>query len=207
MNSTKQTQVKTIIFGILGLSLAYAITRYQIFGSVPWKDLPFYILNKAISMSAFILLVLSLSLSTMQKMRWSIARGLIGSRAILTKSSFLLLLIHLLMSFLLFSSSNYEKFFVDDGSLTLYAGLSMLGGVVAFVILWSYQSDGESKNFDASVTFLLLFLLAMHLYFMGYEGWIDYANWYGSMPPISLVAFVLLLFAFIIRIKKFVTDA
>ena len=207
MYLNKHTQVQTVIFIIFGVSLAYAITRYQIFGSVPWKELPFYILNKALSLSAFLILLFALSLKAMQKKGWIIDISLIDSRASLAKSGFLLLIVHVFMSFLLFRSSYYGKFFADDGSLTLYAGLSMLGGVLAFVLLWSIQSDRDKHTdvllFTSPRKFisLLLFLLAIHLFFMGYEGWLKPMAWHGALPPISLVAFVFLLFASIVNLS------
>ena len=45
------------IIAIVSLfGLAYAVVRYHVAGPVPWKDFPFFILNKALSLSAFILL-------------------------------------------------------------------------------------------------------------------------------------------------------
>ena len=41
------------------LSIGYAVLRYHIVGPVPWKDFPFFILNKGISLSAFVLLTLN----------------------------------------------------------------------------------------------------------------------------------------------------
>ncbi len=34
-----------------------------------------------------------------------------------------------------------------------------------------------------------LVLGGLHLFFMGYQGWLNPAGWHGSLPPISLVAF------------------
>ena len=50
------------------LSLGYAILRYHIVGNVPWKDFPFLILNKGISLAAFIILTLNFTIkySTMK---------------------------------------------------------------------------------------------------------------------------------------------
>jgi len=48
------------------------------------------------------------------------------------------------MSFMLFSPSVYGKFFVDDGTLTMLGGLSMLSGVIAFVILWGYNMSFQT---------------------------------------------------------------
>jgi drug/metabolite transporter (DMT)-like permease len=103
------------------------------------------------------------------------------------------------MSFILFSPAVYDKFFVENGTLTLLAGLSMLFGVLAFVVLWGYNMSfqtflREDKAFIQFITsrrFMLFALLlgAAHLLFMGYEGWLEPAGWHGGLPPISLVAF------------------
>ena len=45
-----------IIANTVTISLIYVVLRYHIFGEVLWKDFPFFILNKGISLSAFILL-------------------------------------------------------------------------------------------------------------------------------------------------------
>jgi hypothetical protein len=97
------------------------------------------------------------------------------------------------------ANSAYGKFFDTDGTLTLLAGLSMLGGILAFVVLWAYnlsfqtflREDRAYISFITSRKFLLFALLlgAMHLFFMGYEGWLEPSGWHGGLPPISLVAF------------------
>jgi drug/metabolite transporter (DMT)-like permease len=92
----------------------------------------------------------------------------------------------------------YAKFFEADGTLTLPAGLSMLGGILAFVVLWAYnlsfqthlREDRSFIQFITSRKFLIwaLILGGVHLFFMGYQGWITPSDWQGGIPPISLVA-------------------
>ena len=53
----------------------------------------------------------------------------------------------------------------------------------------------EDKAFIQFITSRKLLLVAMllgavHLVFMGYDGWLDPSGWQGAIPPISLVAFV-----------------
>jgi hypothetical protein len=36
-----------------------------------------------------------------------------------------------------------------------------------------------------------LVLGGLHLFFMGYQGWLKPASWHGGLPPISLVAFTI----------------
>ena len=62
----------------------------------------------------------------------------------------------------------------------------------------------EDKVFVAFITsrkFMLFALLlgALHLFFMGYEGWLNPAGWNGGLPPISLVAFSIFLVGYLIN--------
>jgi len=114
------------------------------------------------------------------------------------------------MSFLLFSPAVYEKFFASDGTMTLLAGLSMLAGVTGFVVLWGYnmtfqtflRDDKAFIQFITSRKFMLFALLlgAAHLFFMGYEGWLQPAGWHGGLPPISLIAFAFFTAGYVINL-------
>ena len=133
-NSAGSIITLVVIFG-----LAYAVLRYHIMGPVPWTDFPFFILNKGISLSAFVLLTLNFGLGPLNNLGAKVPEGWLNARKALGMTGFLLVLIHALMSFMLFSPSVYGKFFEADGTLTLLAGLSMLGGVLAFVVLWAFN--------------------------------------------------------------------
>ncbi len=199
-----------IITIVLVFGLAYAVVRYHIAGPVPWKDFPFLILNKGISLSAFILLTLNFGLGPLSNLGVKVPEGWLNARKALGMTGFLLVLIHALMSFMLFSPSVYGKFFEADGTLTLLAGLSMLGGVLAFVVLWAYnlafqthlREDQAFIRFITSRKFLLTAMLlgAAHLVFMGYEGWLNPSGWHGGIPPVSLVAFAFFAVGYVINL-------
>ena len=187
-----------IITIVLLFSIGYAILRYHVVGPVPWKDFPFFILNKGISLAAFILLTCNFGFGPLNNLSVKLPAGWLNARKALGMTGFLLVLIHVLMSFMLFSPSVYAKFFEANGTLTLLAGLSMLGGVLAFVVLWAYnlsfqthlREDKAFIQFITSRTFLLWALLlgGVHLVFMGYQGWLNPSGWHGGIPPVSLVA-------------------
>ena len=94
--------------------------------------------------------------------------------------------------------------------LTLLAGLSMLCGVLAFVVLWGYNLSfqtrlSEDKAFIQFITsrkFLLaaMILGAAHLFFMGYKGWLNPSGWHGGLPPISLVATLFFVTGYIVNL-------
>ena len=127
----------SIVAVVILLSLAYAVIRYHLVGPVPWKDFPFFILNKGVSLAAFILLTLNFGLGPLNNIGVPVSASWLNARKALGMTGFLLVVIHAFMSFMLFSAASYAKFFAADGSLTLLAGLSMLGGVLAFVVLWA----------------------------------------------------------------------
>jgi len=187
-----------IIAVVLLFSIGYAIIRYHIAGPVPWKDFPFFILNKGISLAAFILLTCNFGFGPLNNLGVKVPKSWMNARRALGMTGFLLVLIHALMSFMLFSPAVYAKLFAADGTLTLLAGLSMLGGVLSFVVLWAYNLSfqthlREDKKFIAFITsrtFLIwaMLLSAVHLVAMGYPGWMEPAGWHSGIPPISLVA-------------------
>ncbi len=209
-NDAKTNSAGSIITIVLIFGLAYAVTRYHIVGPVPWKDFPFFILNKGISLSAFILLTINFGLGPLNNLGVKVYEGWLNARKALGMTGFLLVLIHALMSFMLFSPSVYGKFFEADGSLTLLAGLSMLGGVLAFVVVWGYnmsfqtflREDKAFIQFITSRSFLLWAMLlgAAHIFFMGYEGWLNPSAWHGGIPPVSLVAFAFFTVGYVINL-------
>ncbi len=207
---TNKNPAGIIILGTLLFSIAYVVVRYHIFGGVPWKDFPFFILNKIISLTAFVLLTYNFSFGSLKNIGIKIPENWIKSRNVLGMTGFLLVVIHVLMSFLLFTPKVYSKFFEPDGTLTLLAGLSMLGGVLAFVVLWTYNFSFQTQlhenkhfiQFISSRKFMLwaLVLGATHLFFMGYKGWINPLGWHGGIPPVSLLAFAIFIIGYLINL-------
>ena len=86
----------TLIF-----SIGYAVLRYHIFGPVPWKDFPFFILNKGISLSAFILLAFNFSFGPLKNLGVRVPESWLNTRKALGMSGFLLVLIHAMISLIL----------------------------------------------------------------------------------------------------------
>jgi len=206
----KNNAAVSLITGVLLLAISYAVLRYHVAGPVPWKDFPFFILNKGFSLAAFVLIACNFGFGPLRNLgvplpdSWLVARKAVGM------TGFLLVLIHALMSFLLFKPAVYANFFAADGTLTLLAGLSMLAGVLAFVVLWAYNLSfqtflREDKVFISFITsrrFLLVaFILGgVHLLFMGYAGWMKPGGWHGGLPPISLVAFAVFAMAYVVNL-------
>jgi hypothetical protein len=209
-NKKPKTHAWNIILWTFILSMVYAVIRYHIAGPVPWKDLPFFILNKGNALSAFILLTITFSLGPLKKLGMTVPGLWLKSRKLMGIMGFLQVFIHVIMSFILLSPAIYGKFFAPDGTLTLFTGLNLLGGITAFIFLWIYNisfnmelnKDKDLISFITSrnVTLFAFFMAGAHLFFMGIEGWLKPEGWHGGLPPISLVGFVFFLIGFIINL-------
>ena len=210
MNSeSERNAAGTIIATTMLLAVAYAIFRYHILGDVPWKDLPFFILNKGLAFGAFALITLNFSLGPAKNIGLPIPSSWLNARKSLGMSGFLFVLVHSFIAFMLFSPASYGKMFIDDGTLTGAAGVSMLAGVLSFVGLWAYNLSfqtflREDRAFIAAITsrkFLMwaLTLGGLHLLFMGYSGWLEPGKWHGGLPPISLVAFAMFVAGYVLN--------
>lgn len=199
-----------VIGGILITAMAYAVLRYHIAGEVPWKDFPLYIFNKGLALGGFVLLSFNFTLGPAKQLGLPVPQTWLDTRKALGMTGFLVILVHVLMSFMLFSPASYQSFFEADGTLTGLAGISMLTGILSFVFLWalnlSFQTYlREDTAFIAFITsrkFLVwaLALSGLHLLFMGYAGWLSPSGWQGGLPPISLIAFAFFVIGYVLNL-------
>ncbi|PWJ41778.1 hypothetical protein [Sediminitomix flava] len=211
MNTRKEKSKATeIIIISCFISIAYAIIRYHILGEILWKDLPIYILNKGIALSAFILLCINFSIGPIQNLGINVPQKFMNARKGIGTIVFLLTLVHVCMSVLLFTPTVYKQFFLENGTLTLSGGISLLGGIIGFILLWVYDSVfktslKEERQFIAffrSRKFILTATITggIHLFFMGLNGWMTPEKWYGGLPPISLIGIICFSFSYFINI-------
>lgn len=187
-------------------SISYAILRYNIFGQIPWKDLPFYVMNKAVSLTAIILYTISPISKFLNKNRTQIPEKRIDTNNTIEGISFSLIIVHVFLSLMLFKPEIFAKFFEKNGTVNLLGGISMITGIISFVLFCGIKlnslSNIKRNNIlyfsKFSLNVIMVFIMA-HLFFMGYKGWITPEKWQGGMPPISLIAFVFSSFGLLTR--------
>lgn len=182
------------------ISFAYAIIRYNIFGDVPWEELPVYIVNKAIALTVVLLLLVSI----ITKNNFKSVRGTFW------KLIFILASIHVFISFRLLGPEYFKKFYSAYelniiGYLTLFFGITAFAGII---ILNSEKllptQRGKlivPESIKKVIRTLIPFFIVAHLFTMGFKGWITPNKWPGYLIPISLIAFVGMVI-YIIRIRR-----
>lgn len=180
--------------------MAYAVVRYNVFKGVEWIHLPLYIVNKATSLSAVILLASAYLVG-----RWiPVHKDDPERRLVLIKflglAGFGLAALHSLMSMALLGPTYYPKFFGAE-KMNLVGELTILFGVVGMFWLASpavtslpnmQQALGDTLWKRAQrAGYVALAFTALHCFAMGVQGWLEPETWPGSLPPITMLAFVI----------------
>ena len=208
--SIKLSYSSKIIIVTTTVSILYAVVRYNIVGTVLWKDLPILVMNKGIALSALVLLTFNFSLSPLNNIGVHISNKWLNSRKSMGLTGFVFAFIHLFMSISILNPKYYSVFFMDDGTLSLRGGVSLFGGILSFVLLWVYnisfkpilKHEMKIKEMISSRRFFVYGMLftGIHLFFMGYTGWTTFSKWQGGLPPISLISFVIFAFGYLINL-------
>ncbi len=163
----KILQSRYILYYSILFYLLYAILRYIVFGPVMWSELPLYVLNKSLALSALTLFAISPVNDGERREQLLATAGYLAA-------------LHGVISLILLPNGYYAKFFTDTGSFRIMAQVSLLGGAAAFG-LWL-------RGIRVAAEWVLA-MIGVHLFFMGAEGWFSVGKWYGYMPPMSLLGF------------------
>lgn len=204
----KQTFI--IFFIIFGLSLLYAIIRYNIVRAVSLDNIPLFIANKAVALSATILIGFSFLLGPLARF-WP--RQFISHlylRKHLGLLGFGIAALHALMSLILLNPAYYPRFFSPDGKLNFIGETSMLSGVLAFLIFAAISvtslsplekhMDPRQWKFVQRLGYLAYVFVLAHVASMGFKGWYRPENYQYGLVSISLISALFIIFVLVMRI-------
>jgi hypothetical protein len=154
---------------------------------LPLTDIPLFIANKAIAFSMIIILAIAFVKQNNKKKDECISYLNIFK---------IFSIIHVLISIVLLSQNYYPKLF-SDNKLTVFGSLAVLFGILSITYL---------TNIKYRIKNLLFYsLVAIHLFFLGFKGWVNIEKWNGMMPPITLICFIILVTLFILSALKVAT--
>jgi hypothetical protein len=180
---------------MLLVAFCYAVTRYVISGAVLPSNIPVYITNKVMSLTAAGALLLS-AISYLKDNN-------MGARTWGT-ISFNLAILHVMLSMLLMSPEYFEAFFTFEGEkrMNIKGELSMFFGILG---AFTYFKLVGSKHGTKAMAYLKLgstFCIGSHIFIMAAFTWLPW-TWGKklNMPPISLLGFICVALAFLIYLK------
>jgi len=205
----------------------YAILRYNVFKGYDWFHLPLQVTNKAMCWTAiygfaitqfpgiFARMSNSIYGNTLRdKLAW--LRTFLGMRKHLGLLSLWFLVVHIIMSLLLFNPGYYSKFFITkDGTskLNVIGETSFFFGILGFALymilgicslpsVGTQMTNAQWQLVYGPLAWIALVFGTAHVLVMGAKGWSDGASWPGGMPPITLTSTLLPLTAMTLKISQ-----
>lgn len=200
----------TIFFIIFVFTFAYALLRYNILRSVPIDQIPLYITNKAVALTATILIGLSFLLGPLAHFWPKKFEHQLYLRKYLGVYGFGIAALHAIMSLMLFSPSYYPRYFdTTTGKMTLGGESAILFGILAILVFAAIAVTSlpsiEEKMQPAQwksvqrLGYLAYFLVLLHVGIMGYKGWLNPESYSFGLISISLITALFIIFVFILR--------
>lgn len=202
---------------IFAICFVYAFIRYNIVRNVSLEHLPLYITNKAVALSATIMIGLSFLLGPLahffpqtfvKHLDFRGKFGLVGFGA----AAF-----HALMSLILFDKANYPKFFLENGKLNFIGETSIIFGILAFLIFSivsvisipsiEEKLDEEKWQQIQRFGYIAYIFVLLHVVMMGYKGWFTPESWQYGLASITLVASIFIVFVLLMRLIVIVFPA
>ncbi len=191
---------QAFLIAVLILSVVYALLRYVVFGNTSGQHVGVFVLNKAVSMSALVLLAASLVTGPILR-RWGASPQHTLHPRRLGLAALALVVLHLVLSGLILNPAYFEEFFLEDGRMRGRVEWSMLAGGLALLLLIAQWRATDALAGPANggqphmsllrwAGLLVVTLGAVHVVLMGFPNWRTPGDWYGGLPPITLVSFV-----------------
>ena len=200
----------TVVFIVFGLSVFYAIIRYNIVRNVPFDNLPLFIANKAVALSATILIGLSFLLGPLARFFPKAFVSQLYLRKHLGVIGFGVAALHAVMSLVLLNPSYYPRFYLEGGKLNLVGESAMLFGILSFLIFSAifitslppierHMHPNQWKVVQRLGYLAYIFVL-MHVGIMGYGGWFRVESWQYGLASISLISALFIIFVLLMRV-------
>jgi hypothetical protein len=174
------------------ISAVYAVLRYVVFGSDPLINLPAYLINKAIALTAaFCYCLAAWNHRQADEERRRFWGGLCGGSAFM----------HILLSLSILSKSYYPKFFGLE-RLNLVGESMILFGALTACCFFAFSGAAPFKEHLKELRVFGGAFLGIHLIAAGWGGWLTPQKWNGGLPPISLISFVLVVAGVVLYLQE-----
>lgn len=199
-----------IFFFTLALTLAYAIIRYNVVRSVPIDQIPLYIANKSVALTATIFIGLSFLLGPLAHFWPKRFEHKLYLRKYLGVYGFGIAALHGVMSLMLFGAAYYPRYFdTVTGKMTLGGESAVLFGILAFIIfsaiavtsLPSVEEKMQPEQWKSvqRLGYIAFFFVLLHVGILGYKGWMNPESYSFGLISISLITALFIILVFVLR--------
>lgn len=173
----------------------YAVLRYHVGKGVGWDEFLF-VLNKSFAWLSLTMIALTvLKQSTLDKVN--------SSRRSLGNTGFFVAFIHILLTILLFNQERYPKFYLENEIDFQGWFMISIGIISSLIYAVLFAASMMNRSNDSSIFRLgkyAIVLNAVHPLLIGFQGWFSPNEWPFLLPPITLLAVMMVLLIFALRV-------
>jgi DMSO/TMAO reductase YedYZ heme-binding membrane subunit len=197
--------------GVLLFFILYATIRYIVFKGVDFAHFPVYIMNKIFSISGLFLIALSYLLTKVNLIKFESKAIKVRFIRFAGLAGFSLSAMHVFLSLIILSPTYFPKLYQED-MMNLKGESSMLMGVIslycfsipAITSLPFMQKAVGMKKWQKGqrMGYYGLLTALLHTGIMGFSGWFDIISWPGYMPPISLLAAIIIIIPLYLKLTN-----
>lgn len=183
----KLRSILTII-AISLITLIYAYLRYSVFGKFEPPNIALFIGNKVLIFTAIVLIPFFIKTK--------------DNSFKLTLNVFIIL--HIISSLYLLRPAIFPNLFNDSAMINTHGNIIVLFGILAAVFFFNSITKKFieiSPTLNSSILFI--FVIA-HNISIGWNGWFNYQEWNGGMPPISLLTTLIVIYSLILTVIRFI---
>ncbi len=195
--------VLTILFTFI-----YAFERYVVFGTTSIQQVPLYLLNKVVSFSGIVIISITLIISNVLKRRKMYDNSASKQNTLLGLFGVSLIVFHFLISIIIFSKEYFPKLYLNDklsmsGEVSLlFSNIALIllsfAGIISFIKVFTKVEIKIKSTYLQFIKIALVFT-CFHLIFMGWSSWFVFSKWNGGLPPMTLLAFIVIISVFVYR--------
>ncbi len=198
-----------VCFSVFALALVYAFVRYNVVRNVPYENIPLFVANKSISMTAVILIGMSFLLGHFARFfpkLFSYDKRMLKFTGV---AGFFIAALHSLMSLVIFSPAYYPGLFSSNGRLNLAGESAMLFGIISLLLfsaisitsLKSVEKDMNPQQwrFIQRLGYFAYAMVLIHVAIIGWRGWWLPESWQYGLASISLISASFVLFVLVFR--------
>jgi hypothetical protein len=190
-----------IFWSLFAFFFVYAIVRHNLFGGVDWFFASSFTLNKALAWTALSAIALSYSIGYFAKRGANWAKSISDTPKYFGQWGFIMAMIHAVLSLRILTPELFPDIYTPELEFNTQGNLIILFGVLALstIIMPGISSlPSVRKNMNEAkfrrfqqLGYITLFFVSLHVAVLGSYKWTNMNYWYGFMPPISLLTFVI----------------
>lgn len=176
-----------IIIESLLITSTYAFIQYQVFGDFKPTNMALFIINKTLIFSAITLIPFMIN-SKEKALKFSINS---------------LVFLHIAISLYLLNPGFYPEIFENNNMLNTMGILLVGFGLIAALFFFNSVAKMFIEIAPALNSSLLFIFVIAHNASIGWNIWLNYTQWNGGMPPITMITAFILCYSLVLTVVRF----